>query len=225
MESLFPENKQDEKALFKAFESLEKEKTEALLRQHGIHRPGKVIQHDFRTKVTKWWIAAAILLITAGSVFYYTQLMGPSPQQLADNALSTVVKDYNFTVRSANTEAVLGEVQKLINNGDYDNALKQLDLALKNTSPADTSGWINLHFYSGVVLLHNHDFSSSIGHFDSVAKYPFSSLYLDAVWLRGLAYFKAGKPEDAKEDFKLIAQQKNWIKAEEAKKILDSLEE
>jgi hypothetical protein len=224
MDSLFPDNKQDEKALFKAFELIEKEKAETLLREHGISRPGKVIQHDFRKKSNAWWMAAAVLLLVAGALYYIVTLQLPGAQQLADSALTTVMDDYNFTVRSSNAAEALSEVQISINNGEYNVAIQQLNTAIQNTAASDTLAIVNLHFYSGIVFLQKNNFSTAIQHFNAVINYQNNSLYRDAVWLRGLAHLKAGNKAAAIKDLEETSKQTNWVKSEEAKKMLESLE-
>ena len=48
METQFPDEKREERHLFKAFELLETEKVEAMQQQNGIHRNAKVIKNELK---------------------------------------------------------------------------------------------------------------------------------------------------------------------------------
>ncbi|MBK7886812.1 MAG: hypothetical protein IPJ86_05745 [Bacteroidetes bacterium] len=223
METLFPDDKREEQHLYKAFELIETERVIDLLRKNGIHREGKVIQHDFRKQHVKWWMAAAILLIAVSSYFIYINIGLPDTQRLADNSLSTVVSDYNFTVRNTDLSQQLVEIQKAINNGQWDAAELQLDDAFATTAVNDTMALMNIYFYKGIVEMQQQNYNDAIVNFTEVVNYPTGSLQRDATWLRGLAYIKNNNFEAAREDLNRIAQIKGWIKAKEARKILKSM--
>ena len=223
METLFPDDKREEQHLYKAFELIETEKVIDLLRKNGIHREGKVIQHDFRKQHVKWWMAAAILLIAVSSYFIYINLSLPDTQRLADNSLSTVVSDYNFTVRNTDLSQQLVEIQKAINNGQWEAAELKLDAAFATTAASDTIAIMNIYFYKGIVEMQQQTYNDAILNFTEVVNYEAGSLQRDAIWLRGLAYIKNNNLEAAREDLNRIAQIKGWIKAEEARKILKSM--
>ncbi len=223
METLFPDDKREEQHLYKAFELIETERVIDLLRKNGIHREGKVIQHDFRKQHVKWWMAAAILLIAVSSYFIYINIGLPDTQRLADNSLSTVVSDYNFTVRNTDLSQQLVEIQKAINNGQWDAAELQLDDALATIAVTDTIALMNIYFYKGIVEMQQQNYNDAIVNFTEVVNYRTGSLQRDATWLRGLAYIKNNNFEAAREDLNRIAQIKGWIKAKEARKILKSM--
>lgn len=224
MDTLFPDDKSEEQYIYKAFELIETEKVEAMLRKNGIHRNAKVIQHDFKAKYAKWWMAAAILLVTVSSYFIYINVKLPDPQRMADNSLSTLVTDYNFTVRNTDLPQQLVEVQMAINNEQWESAELQLASILATTPSTDTLARVNIYFYTGIVEMQQGNYNDAILNFTSVANIQYNALLNDAIWLRGLAYVKIKNYDAAKLDLEKIAQIKGWQKANEAAKILKAME-
>lgn len=223
MENQFPDDKREERHLYKALELLETEKVEAMLQKNGIHRHTKVIKHDFKMQTTKWWMAAAVLLMATASFFIYVNILQPNPQQLADNSLSTVVDDYNFSYRSSSTDQNLAEFQKAFNNSQWAVAENNLDAALTATAVTDTNALMNIYFYKGVVELKQNNFNDVIINFTPVANFTNGALQKDAVWLRALAHIKNKNFDAAKVDLISTSQFKSWKKAEEAAKILKAI--
>lgn len=223
METQFPANNQEERHLNKAFELLEADRVKTMLAQHGIHRETKVIRHDFRKQTAKWWVAAATVFLVSVSLFLYLNNNELNPQQLADNSLSTVVTDYNFSYRSSEESQPLFEVQKAINNKQWSLAANHLETAIAQTPATDTSTLMNIYFYQGIVNLQQNNFEAAILNFTTVANFDNGSLQKDAFWLRGLAYLKNKDFERAQQDLKITAQQKGWKKAAEAEKILEAM--
>ena len=224
MDTLFPDDKSEEHYIYKAFELIETEKVEAMLRKNGIHREAKIIQHDFKSQSAKWWMAAAILLVTVSSYFIYINVKLPDPQRMADNSLSTIVADYNFTVRNSDLPQQLVEVQMAINNEQWESAELQLTSILANTPSSDTIARVNIYFYTGIVEMQQANYNDAILNFTSVANIQFHALLNDAIWLRGLAYIKIKNYESAKSDLEKIAKIRGWQKAQEAAKILEAIE-
>jgi tetratricopeptide (TPR) repeat protein len=218
------DNTPDEKHLFKAFELLEREKAEAMLRKHGIQREAKVIRHDFRSGSFKWWMAAAVLVLALSSVFIYQNLNRHGAVQLAENALSTVGKDYDFTVRSSQLPPEMLEIQIAFSEGNWTRAEDMLEKALIKTATPDTPATTTIHFYLGVVNLQQKQFDEAVHHFDPVVEYENSTLNRDAIWLRALAHLKNNNTALALTDLKSTAQQTGWVKAKEAREILNALE-
>ncbi|MBK8848020.1 MAG: hypothetical protein IPO27_16400 [Bacteroidetes bacterium] len=223
METQFPDGKREERHLYKAFELIETEKVEAMLRQNGIHRETKVIKHDFRNQSAKWWMAAAVILIAAASFFIYVNITLPDPQQLADNSLSTLVADYNSSYRSSGSSQQLSDIQNSINNAQWEVATRQLDAALLKTSNTDSNAIMNIYFYKGIIHLEQHEYKSAILIFTPVANFNNGAFQKDAVWLRALAHTKNNDFAAAKIDLKSTAQYTGWKKADEAVKILHAL--
>jgi tetratricopeptide (TPR) repeat protein len=223
METLFPDDKREEQYIYKAFELIETEKVEAMLRKNGIHRNAKVIQHDFKNQSAKWWMAAAILLVAVSSYFIYINVKLPDPQRMADNSLSTIVADYNFTVRNTDLPQQLVEVQMAINNQQWESAELQLASILATTPSTDTIARVNIYFYTAIVEMQQAKYNDAILNFTSVANIQYNALLNDAIWLRGLAYIKNNNYEAARLDLEKIAKIKGWQKAKEATKILEAI--
>lgn len=225
METPFPESINEERHLIKAFELLETERVKALLEQNGIHRHAKVIRHDFLNTSARWWMAAAAVLLVTASIFIFNNISQPNPQQLADNSLSSVVDDYNFSYRSTSSDQNLVEFQKAFNNSQWTIAEKHLDSALAKTVVTDTNALMNIYFYKGIVDLQQNNFNAAVINFTPVANYNNGAFQNDAVWLRAMAHLKNNNLEAAKADLIFTSQNKGWKKAELADKILKSIGE
>lgn len=223
METPFPDNQQEERHLDRAFHLLEKEKAAKLLEQHGIRRTAKVIKHDFRMINTKWWMAAAILLLLLSTYVLYQYSNSSTPEQLADSSLSTVTDDYNFTMRSGSVTAEIRDAQIAIINKNWTLADKHLEKALSSVAPEDSTMIINIYFYKGVVSLKKPDYETAVQNFNIAANSKTGVLRNDAIWLRGLSYIKLGKTDEAIKDMEHTAKLKEWKKANDAKKILETL--
>jgi tetratricopeptide (TPR) repeat protein len=143
---------------------------------------------------------------------------------LADNSLTTVDVDYNFTVRSSDVTSQLSKAQIALNSGQFTLEDQHLDAAIFNTSQLDSIAITNIYFYKGIVSLKKPNYSIAIENFSLVANYNNSILRKDAIWLRGLAYIKVENFEAAKKDFQYIQKSTGWTKAKEASKILESLD-
>lgn len=222
METQFPNNRTEEQQLFKAFELLEMEKVKSMLSANGIHRQeAKIIKLPLIERINKWWMAAAILLLITTSVVVYNNFSLESPQQLADNSISTLSSDYNFSTRSSEADVYMFEAQKSFNNEQWILAEKQLDEALLKVSTADTISIVNIHFYSGIVEMKQNKFKDAVLSFTRVTQFENVALYNDAIWLRGLANVKLNNLEAAKKDLEFIEQIKSWKKAKEASKLLE----
>ena len=123
---------------------------------------------------------------------------------MADNSLTTVDVDYNFTVRSSDVTSQLSKAQIALNSGQFTLADQHLDTALSNTSQLDSIAITNIYFYKGIVSLRKPNYSIAIENFSLVANYNNSILRKDAIWLRGLAYIKVENFEAAKKDFNTL---------------------
>jgi len=224
METQFPNNKTEEQQLLKAFELLEIEKVKSMLSANGIHRQeAKIIKLPLIERINKWWMAAAILLLITTSVVVYNNFSLESPQQLADNSISTLSSDYNFSTRNSEADVYMFEAQKSFNNEQWILAEKQLDEALLKVSTSDTLSIVNIHFYSGIVEMKQNKFKDAVLSFTRVTQFENVALYNDAIWLRGLANIKASNLDAAIVDLKFIEQLKGWRKATEASKILEAI--
>jgi len=85
-------------------------------------------------------------------------------------------------------------------SGDYSNACKSFESALKN-DPDN----LELSFYLGISALETNQAGSAVKNFDSIVKNVNSRFYEPAQWYLALAYLKMEDVDAAKEVFKTIA--------------------
>jgi len=219
------DNQPDDKLFSKAFQLLEREKAEEMLRQHGIQRSGKIVRYDFRKKFNAWWMAAAILVIALSSLYLYQQMTPLGSLQLAENALSSVSSDYNFSVRSTDLPKLMLDVQMAFNKKDWTTMDTLLEEALSQSDSIDAQTKAGLHFYLGVSALQQDHFADAVLHFDPVIQTAGSVYARDAVWLRGLAHLKNNRLDLALIDLNATAREKDWTKSKEASMIIHALED
>jgi hypothetical protein len=224
MESIFPENKNEEQHLSIAFHQLEKERVGKLLEKHGIKRHAKIIRFEFKSVIQKWRIAAVIAFVCISSYLLYLNIYSYSSQQLADNAIAEIGNEYNFTVRSGNSDIELMNAQAAINKENWNLAQLHLEKALAENSAADSAFITSLYFFKGIIYIKQTNYELAIVDLSIVCNYKKSNLKNDATWLRGMAHLKSGNINSATIDLKSVSSIKGWKKAEEAKKILQAIQ-
>lgn len=224
----FPADEHEKRHLARAFEMLESEKMDAQLHQFGIRRSA-IAEADGAMSAVRggrfktWQMAAAAVLVFALAAVLFIGRGGGDAMQLADAQLVSVVSDYNPTVRSTDAAGHLHLAKSAFSRADWQTAEREFDAALAETSAEKTATLEQIYFYKGLIQLELDDFSAAAEWFSKSLATGAANFDRDARWLRGLAFLKLGKTDEARADLEKIAAETSWKKSADARKILDSM--
>lgn len=220
----FPADGHEARHLTRAFEMLESQKMDALLRQHGIRREAMPLAAQRGGRFPTWaWAVAASLVLVLAAVLFLGRGPATNPQQFADAQLTTIAADYNPTLRSGGKNTALQTAKDAFARADWSAAAVAFDLALAETQPSEAARLEEIYFYKGLIQLELGNFSAAAEQFSRSLATGAGNLEKDAHWLRGLALVKSGQAQAAVADLEKTAAEKGWVKAPEARRLLDLL--
>ncbi|MFN4254159.1 MAG: hypothetical protein ACK4Q5_04050 [Saprospiraceae bacterium] len=218
----FPADGHEARHLARAFEMLESDKMDALLRQHGIRREAMPLAAQRGGRFPAWaWAVAASLVLVLAAVLFLGRSPATDPQQFADAQLTTIAADYNPVLRSTGKAAPIETAKQAFSRADWSAAAVAFDLALAETQPSETARLEEIYFYKGLIELELGNFPAAAEQFSRSLATGAGNLEKDARWLRGLALVKSGQVQAAAADLEKTAAEKGWVKAAEARQLLD----
>lgn len=222
----FPADGHEARHLARAFEMLESEKMDALLRQHGIRREAMPMTGQRGGRFPAWaWAVAASLVLVLAAVLFFGRGAATDPQQFADAQLTTIAADYNPTLRSGGENTALQTAKDAFARADWPAADRAFDRVLAETPAAESAVLEQVYFYKGLIQLELGNFPAAAEQLSRSLATGAGNLEKDARWMRGLALVKAGEARAAVADLEKTAAENGWVKAAEARRLLDLLQD
>jgi len=145
-----------------------------------------------------WYLSAALVLIAGAFVFLQIEAGATeSVQPVTDIELNS----YRSVDNISDDEAVLREATELANQGNYEAAVRIIDVELNRTDDPYTKS--HLLIQSGSILYNAAKYREALFRFDKVTNNPDVNLLIRerAYWYLGNSYFQLGEPEAAKVAF------------------------
>ncbi len=143
------------------------------------------------------WAASFILIAVAG---WLVLRSGTSSTEIY-NAHYAVYPNVVAPVSRTESGDIRAEMWILYESGDYSNAYKSFESALKN-DPDN----LELSFYLGISALETNQAGSAVQSFESIVENTNARFHEPAQWYLALAYLKMEDVDAAKEVFKTIAE-------------------
>lgn len=163
-------------------------------------------EHKGRIKTTTqkrtpnyWYLSAALVLIAG--VFFIFQFASKATEPV--QPITSIELNY---YRSADDilgdEAMVREAIEFANQGEYDRAVRIIDVELNRTDDVYTESLLLIQ--SGSILYNTGRYREALSRFDRVSKTADANLLIreKAYWYLGNTYFQLGEPEAAKLAFK-----------------------
>ena len=168
-------------------------------------------QKKFRIKVVKYAAVAAMLLLMATIPLYLLMKVNVSDKKI----LSFLKQETHFGTKSASSESVFANGNKLYTEGDWQGAID----TLKKIS-ITASRYNDAQLLIGICQLTLEQPEAAIAALTAVKT---EKNMVWANWYLGFAKLKTGDEDGAKLHFQLVADEPRHEKSEDARKILKKL--